>query len=330
MHFREVPGVLLSLALAFGVLFLAGEGFLRLTAGSVIDYDVEMTRYANELKIDAADPRIGHLHRPGASARLMGVEVEINANGLRDRDYPIERVGGERIVFLGDSLTFGWGVEVEQRFESLLERSLNERGPTEILNFGAGNYNTEQEVALFLERGLGYSPDRVVLFYFINDAEPTPRRSAWSILGRSRMATFVWSRATAAASRLRPARSFRDYYAALYRDDPPGWRAARAALVRLRDECRARNIRLQLVVLPELHDLADYPFGAEHDLIRSFLAAADIEALDLLPYFRGETDPHSLWVALDDAHPNALAHARIAEYVLPFLAGSEDADAERP
>src|SRR5262249_43999443 len=158
---------------------------MRLYTWKVISYDVEMTRYAMEVKEQAGDANIGHVHRPGAQATLMGVPVSISKDGLRDRDYPVERTGARRYIFLGDWLTMGWGVEQDRTFEALLEKKLNERGPTEILNFGTGNYNTVQEVNLFLKKGLKYKPDSVVLFYFINDAEPTPAVSKWEALGNS-------------------------------------------------------------------------------------------------------------------------------------------------
>ena len=41
--------------------------------------------------------------------------------------------------------------------------------------------------------------------------------------------------------------------------------------------------------------------------------------MDLAPHFITETSPLTLWVARDDAHPNAKAHRLIAEYSYPFL-----------
>jgi len=278
-------------------------------------YDVEMSRYGLELKQPSENPRIGHVHRPGAHARLMDVDVQINSEGLRDDELPRERGAARRLVFLGDSLTFGWGVERTQTFEHRLEQRLSEAlGPTEIVNFGTGNYGTTQEVQLFLEKGLAYAPDAVVLFYFINDAEPVPARSRGWWLAHSRAMTFFWSRLRTLESRGGPSGGYREYYASLYADDAPGWRDARASLLELRDVTASHGIRLQVVILPELHELAEYPFAREHAKIRGFLEAIGIPALDLAPRFANEQDPRSLWVAPDDAHPNARAHARIAEY----------------
>ena len=312
-----VAGILL---VSLAVFLALSEVVLRVYLARHIFYDVEMSRYATLLKIPSPNPEIGHVHRPNSAARLMGVDVRINSDGLRDDEYSLARNDRRRIVFLGDSLTLGWGVEKHDTFEALLEKQLSRTEPTEILNFGTGNYNTTQEVGLFLEKGLRYQPDEVVLFFFINDAEPVPRRSAFWWLAYSRVATFYWSRTKQLAARFTSSSGFREYYSQLYRDDQPGWQAAKRAFLTLRETCNAQHIALRVVLLPELHELVQYPFAREHGLVLAFLHQNGIAALDLAPTFANETDPQRLWVARDDAHPNALAHRLIAERSLAFVA----------
>ena len=320
----------LAFLIAFAIFFGAGEILMRLYTWKVVSYDVEMTRYAMEVKEQSPNKDIGHVHRPGAQATLMGVPVSINKDGLRDRDYPVERTGPRRYVFLGDSLTMGWGVAAEQSFAKRLEAKLNAQAPTEVLNFGHGNYNTVQEVNLFLEKGLKYKPDAVVLFYFINDAEPTPAVSRWEALGNSRFITFFWSRIKSLLSRLDEQKSFQGYYSGLYADDQPGWKAAKDAILLLKRTTAERGIDLKVVLLPELHDPAHYPFAAEHAKLMDFLARNGIAALDVTPAFKDAGDPHGLWVALDDAHPNARAHGIIADATLDFISKDSNGRADKP
>lgn len=309
-----------SIIAACVVFLLIGELGMRTVLSRQIFYDVEMARYSNDLKIPSASPLVIHEHRPGAAARLMGVEVRINADGLRDRDYPSEKGAAWRIAILGDSLTLGWGVEEGDTFTTLLEKRLATAGPTEVLNFGTGNYNTTQEVNLFLRKGAAYSPDQVVLFYFINDAEPLPQRSALWFLGRSRFLTFIWSRVIQLRHRLAPGADYRGYYADLYRPGAPGWLAAQESLRQLRDYCAGRGIVLQVVLLPELHRIDPYLFAEEHTRVGEALKRLDISWKDLAPGFSGVREPMKLWVAADDAHPNAAAHRRIAELAFDFIA----------
>ena len=318
MKFSDFLIVLASLFL----FFLLGEIFMRFLEPRFLFYDVEMARYANELKQDAGDPAIGHVHRPRAQAILTGVPIKINEDGFRDDDYSTQRNQKYRIIFLGDSLTLGWGVQKEDTFEELLEKKLSERYPTEIINFGTGNYNTGQEINLFMKKGLKYQPNKVVLFYFINDAEPLPKKSHWGFLGRSYLVTFYWSRTQALFSRFFPSRSYDSYYRGLYRPGQPGWLLAKEALLELKNVCDDKGMTLQVVLLPDFHQLQDYPFRKEHEQVKSFLDEHQISNLDLAAFFKDEAVPTRLWVARDDAHPNAAAHRLIAQFSLDFLAQS--------
>ena len=315
-RFREIA----LLALVSVVLFVGvGELAVRVYLSRNTFYDVEMSRYSQLLKADSPNPRIGHVHHPNSEAVLMDAHVRINSAGFRDDEMALERSERRRMIFLGDSLTFGWGVEKEQTFEHRLEQALDAQHPTEILNFAAGNYNTTQQVEVFFEKGPAYRPDDVVVFYFINDAEPMPVKSRYEWLGASRLISFYWSRAKALIGRLSPSAGFQAYYRDLYRDDQPGWISTRDSFRRLAEYCQRERIRLRVVILPELHELVDYPFTREHGLVNEHVASLGVPVLDLAPRFGQVTEPQALWVALDDAHPNAKAHALIAEYSLPFL-----------
>ena len=324
MSLRRAAEILLLAAISL-VLFLGvSEVFLRIYLRNNIFYDVEMSRYANTLKVDSSNPKVGHHHKPSSEAVLMGVRIQTNSEGFRDDEYPVAKGVRRRVMFLGDSLTLGWGVAKEDTFEHLLERDLDQRSPTEVINLGVGNYNTTQELHLFLDKGLEYDPDLVVLFYFINDAEPVPQRSRFPGLGRLRVATFYWSRTRELRSRLSGGGpSFQEYYSALYADDAAGWVRSREALATLARTSREHGFDFRVVLLPELHGLDPYLFSAEHALVVGALRELGVPALDLAPHFEGEKDPLALWVSLDDAHPNARAHRLIANYSLEFIASAE-------
>ena len=79
--------------------------------------------------------------------------------------------GVYRILFLGDSTTFGWGVSMNETTAKILERELNavhvpgyER--FEVINAGVGNYDTVQEVTYYKTSGRKFHPDMVVLGLF--------------------------------------------------------------------------------------------------------------------------------------------------------------------
>lgn len=101
--------------------------------------------------------------------------IKINSDGFRDREYPLKKPDDSfRIVVLGDSFTFGWGVNIEETFTFQLEKILNEKRLEknfEVLNFGVPGVNTEQEIEHFTKKALKYSPDLVILGFTNNDDE---------------------------------------------------------------------------------------------------------------------------------------------------------------
>lgn len=106
------------------------------------------------------------------------VVYAVNADGFRDRSYARPKPEGTfRVVVLGDSLTFGYGVALEATFAKLLEARLQtiSGGPSyEVLNLGVSGYNPYTELALLEDVGMGYAPDLVLAQFCINDLnDPT-------------------------------------------------------------------------------------------------------------------------------------------------------------
>jgi hypothetical protein len=117
--------------------------------------------------------------RPGAEMRGPGgVRYQVNADGFRDHTYTRPKPGGTfRIVVLGHSVAFGWGVALEDTYPKLLEARLATLAPgkrLEVLNLGVSGYNAYTEAALFRDVGVGYQPDLVMVEFGINDLnDPT-------------------------------------------------------------------------------------------------------------------------------------------------------------
>ena len=156
------------------------EVAVRMLVDDGMRYDLEMWKYAKVVKEISCNREIGHEHIADVSARLMGVDVRINSAKLRDRQFAISKPANTvRVVMLGDSITFGWGVRSEETVSKRVEAMFNadaEGRAYEFVNAGVGNYNTTMSVAWMVSEGMTFEPDLVVLNYFINDAEVIPRR----------------------------------------------------------------------------------------------------------------------------------------------------------
>lgn len=119
------------------------------------------------------DEVYGWKNIPGWQARTINQPLSINSKGLRDREYPYQKPAGtKRILVLGDSYTWGYGVANDEIYTEVLEQSLQKKHPHyEVLNGGVSGWGTDQQYLFLITEGLKYSPDLVIVAHFINDLE---------------------------------------------------------------------------------------------------------------------------------------------------------------
>jgi lysophospholipase L1-like esterase len=129
-----------------------------------VDNDIEKD-YMVEEALLMWSPKPGY-HRDG---------ITINSAGFRDRDYPIvKRPNVFRVLCLGDSSTFGYGVPFSDLYHVKLEAELARRAVGsnicyEVINAGVTGYTTAQCLGVYKHRGRTYQPDVVTLYAGVND-----------------------------------------------------------------------------------------------------------------------------------------------------------------
>lgn len=101
-----------------------------------------------------------------------------NERGYNARVVPWEKPPGVfRIVTMGDSSTFGWGVDTDRIYPHVLEKLLRERHPSmriEVVNLGVCGYSSLQGLVLLRSEGMLYHPDVVLISYGSNDYSLVP------------------------------------------------------------------------------------------------------------------------------------------------------------
>ncbi|MDP1526075.1 MAG: SGNH/GDSL hydrolase family protein [Rhodocyclaceae bacterium] len=317
MRLTNVVLFLASLALSA----LLAEGVFRVVVDDGMVYELEMWKYAKSVKVRSDDPSIGHQHRPNAAALLMGAQVRTDSHGFRGTDIPGTPTSGvARIAFVGDSITFGWGVAEEETFASRVVNDLQSRGRrVDGFNLGVGNFNTSQELALFKAVGLEMKPDIVVLAYFINDAEPLPRYNQHGWLDwHSAAWTVLAHRADSVLRSGGSRQDWKEYYRGLYRNGEEGWDSTRRATKELAETVRASGADLIAFNIPELRELKPYPFVDINEKITDLMRSNNIPLIDLLPAVEGQ-EPPSLWVTVPDPHPNGKANDLFATAMVRSL-----------
>jgi lysophospholipase L1-like esterase len=309
---------ILMLAISCAVAVGIGEIALRIKNSDMRNYDIEMWRYALELKKRADDPVLGHEHIPSRSATLQSVEIRINERGLRGPPVPPPQPGQRRILFLGSSVTLGWGVPEAETVEARLQRMFQDRGENVVvMNAGIGNYNAERYVQRFLTTLADLQPTDIVVHYFVRDAEHLDAGGGNWFLRNSELAVTLWIAGQRLFGRVGE-ESLVDHYKSMYRADQPGYQAMVAALARLAAYAKERKIRVWLAMTPDVHDMVDYKFGFIHEQVKAVADRLGFRYVDLLPSMRNLT-PQQLWSMPGDPHPNGLGHKLMAEALFPFL-----------
>jgi len=326
----ERPSVLLNVILLAGAIFLGCivmEVALRVIFAHSLDFSMEMWKYAVQLKRPVANLELSFAHAPNRSAFLMDVPVSINSEGLRDREFSFDKpTDVYRIMMLGDSTTFGWGVKQEDTAAKFLERKLNADLPTgynraEVMNTGVGNYDTVQEVTYYETIGWKYHPDLVVLVFFINDPEPVPIEKKGFLIDRSYLVAFATNRIDGVLRHTGARPDWKTYYASLYGDDRPGFQACKKALTSLANSTRSHDAKLLVAILPELHQINgdSYPFKAAHQKIKDVMAAENVPVVELIDGLKDHGPEETLWVTPLDDHPNAKANNIVSDQLKQWV-----------
>jgi lysophospholipase L1-like esterase len=308
--FTIVISIIISLA--------AGEGFLRIKNNDMKNYDIEMWRYAKEIKTPSENPILGHEHVASTSAVLQSVNIRINKDGIRGPNLTQDAIGNRRVLFIGGSITLGWGVEEEATLTEQLNQMLkNEFPKTSILNGGIGNYNAERYVERYSSKLQHINPDIVVVQYFINDAEDLKSGGGNWFLRNSQLAVTLWGAYHKFIGNTGES-ALLEHYQDVYKKDFVGYNKMKAAFEKLSTLSQNNGFDVLLVMTPDIHNLKQYPFNFIHEEIQRLSKQFNFSYVDLLPAFAGK-DAKEFWAMPGDPHPNSKGHKLMAEKIFPTL-----------
>lgn len=315
---RDSPGRerLKNLALAGGVslaLIVLVEGAARLTEAS------------------GPRPRAAEQWAPGGDDHFYTLKPrplgwppeEVNAEGVRDVDHPLEHPEDVwRVAILGDSVTEGFGLPVEEAFPRVLQRRLRAAGERiEVMSVALQGWSTRQQRIAYHRIVRRYSPDQVLLAVCLNDVtelafqlRPPPRL----LLALHRRSALVRRVVDAGHREERRVEQ-------LFAGTPP-LDTFFAEAARLRDEVVRDGAELALVVLPYRFQLEPgAPQPSVQAAIGSWCEEQAVRCLDLLPALR----PYGKAAFVDENHLSREGSAASAQAVRALLPSRSMADVLR-
>ena len=330
--FLIVPTLLLLIVLEAGFRIHAYYSDARLQRGLA---EVGQGPLADDLSLQHIirwhdNPKIIYELIGGLRGEFRGHRLTINDQGFRGPRIPPEKPPNTyRIVGIGDSVMFGWGVADDEFYLAKLGDILSESIPQvriEWLNSAVPGYNTVSEVATLKEKLLVYEPDLVLVDYVQNDlyipgfiSRPRP----YFTLDYSYLARFVRHNLDGLHvpdnTLQRPPDAFRhenfdedeELIPEQYRE-LIGIDAYREAMIELKQLSETYGFNVLV--------LAHHGFDVE---ISEVLADIGIETLDTKPLINdflndkgfNQYTESPLVVSEKDSHPSALLHRMLAEYL---------------
>ena len=113
------------------------------------------------------DENLGWISAPNQHYKPENRELVItNSKSIRDAREFNKTKTKKRIVVVGDSYSFGFGVSNEETYASQLEQSLKN---TEVLNMAVSAFAKDQAYLMYKNYGKQYNPDIVVMGFYLPD-----------------------------------------------------------------------------------------------------------------------------------------------------------------
>jgi lysophospholipase L1-like esterase len=166
--------VVTSVLAGLGLLELALHAFVpAMAAGSAARFEL--------------DPDLIYRLRPANAVAWSTAEFtelsHTNALGMRGDEVRPKHPGEQRIVAIGDSFTYGHGVQDHETYPAVLESLLRARAhDVRVLNAGVPGYSTDQSYARFVRDGPALAPDLLLVGIHCSDVSDNYESSLYDVV----------------------------------------------------------------------------------------------------------------------------------------------------
>lgn len=268
--------------------------------------------YTGYLK-ESEFPDVVYEFKPGIDSYFKLSDFKTNSQGLRDKEYSIEKPDNTfRVAVIGGSFTVPAGVEIDLAFHSILEDQLNKENPDincEFINFGVSGYRINNKIATLKQKALEYDPDLVL---FVLDGSQFTEDEEKQFKPKPKKNQFFQSFAYKLISK---AKVFKDdnkhqKYLDKHQD---GLDELDQDLFELNQISKQNNIPIAIVVLD--HDYSHYELSDE---IEELVRKNNLFFSNTIPAFEN-TDISEMTIYQIDIHPNALANQIFADEIYEDL-----------
>lgn len=151
---------------------LVSMSFLLLTELFLSVFAVKYDRLSDILRILRQDSVLFWKQKSNLNTVFQNQNLKTNSFGFRSHEIKIKEKSAIRIICMGASPTFGWGVKYEDTYPVVAAKILADKGFTvETINAGQIGYSSYQGLKLLTNVILPLKPDIITISYVINDVD---------------------------------------------------------------------------------------------------------------------------------------------------------------
>ena len=264
---------------------------------------------------------------------IFDCSVETQPNGLREANFAEQIAFPRKLLLLGDSFTFGLGVEEASAFSSLIQPRLNAKG-IGVINGGQSAFCVKQEVAFGRRLSEQLDPAAIILCVctendILGDYDESYKnvdvkygcrlpKDRWLPIGPLdylRTHSYLWMAVARAVKKQGREERIPEYQRQAVFHTRKLLAPTLAALTGFNDDCNRRGIKFGVVMIPPSERT---PFDAP---LKRSLKRAGIPVVDLAEKGFGPRQRFQ-----GDAHWNKRGHRDAAPYVAAlclYLLGQE-------
>lgn len=316
----------------------------------------DISKYLDNYRsIYVRDIKLGWKHKPSTKGVAFFTWVEINSNKLRGPEISYKKPKDTyRILFLGDSVTFGHLVHnYKEVFPHMVEKILFDKTKKKIeaINAGVNGYSPWQEYLYLKEEGIKFNPNLVVVGFVLNDVTEQLRLLKFGgfdegdalliyppsgliedFLCKSNIVKIlkhyierkvVFKDDPARAAKIQEVYDIKSFTSNPYHPKyKKGWDISLDNLKKLFALCQERNINVIFVIFPykfQLHEINKRQTVQE--ILTKFASDNDIPVVDLLPIYttHKEHKEKSLSYFFDESHLTIEGHKATAEIISDYI-----------
>ena len=268
----------------------------------------------------------------------------VNLSGFRDKTNGIWNTWESddiKIAYIGNSVTWGEGVEFEDTYSSLVESTFSKATASiKTINLGIAGTNTLQHFVILKSKALQLNPDIIILGYYLNDIEKRRTQKLPEIIRYilrhyhfgtfliSRIATVLENRKVQVPGNFDPstvnnsimetscggyAKRIIDGYGTM------AWENTKEVILSMSELCQYEDIMFGVVIFPfETQVEGNCPYTPQK-MLSSFLSNNEIPLLDIAKIFEKHSSTTKLYLEGDIGHPNHIGHKIAGQSISQWL-----------